>query len=201
MDPKTTATEPRFMTFFPKHPKMEKAPPKDGREMRRLTEDYVVFAPFCLGWSLEIVVRKGFAFDGASIPDDLFFKYKDKIQKVVEKLYPGEDVETVYRRLVGTPWDFPRLHAALPHDGLYGAHLKCRWVADRAYKNILKSAGYDPKRREIEYDCIRLFGAEHWDAVESEEKKATRKMVSAHWIRTKNVPSRIAQLLKKEKKN
>ena len=101
---------------------------------------------------------------------------------------------SVYNRLVGTPWDLPRLLAAVVHDALYSIKWKCRFLCDRVYKWILKATDYDVVRREIEYDAIRLVGWKSWNNVTKGEWKWAKKLVIVKWVRTKKVPAILEKL-------
>lgn len=189
------------MTVFPETPRMEAAGTKDGREMRRLTEDHVTVLNYCLGWSLVIVVKARYETDGATVSltggsDNTIGQMKS----IIRKYFPDEDENSVYNRIVGTPWDLPRLLAAVPHDALYSRKWRCRLLCDRVYKKVLKSTKYDALRREIEYDVIRLLGWCSWNAVSKEEKAMAKQLVTAKWVRTKSVPLYIANLRINEKR-
>ena len=181
------------MSIFPEHPRLETAPPKDGREMRRLVEDHVTFVKFCLGWSLMIVVKAGYETDGASVTisstamDDE--RNADQIKSLIRKYFPGEEVMSAYNKLVGTPWDLPRLLAAIVHDALYSLKWCCRFLCDRIYKKVLAATDYAIVRREIEYDVIRLLGWRNWAAVSKEEQEWAKKFVIVKWVRTRAISS------------
>ena len=180
---------------------MEAAGTQDGREIRRLTEDHVTVLNYCLGWSLVILVKAGYETDGATVSlavvsDNII----GQIKSIIRKYYPCEDENSVYNRIVGTPWDLPRLLAAVPHDALYSRKWRCRFLCDRVYKKVLKSTKYDALRREIEYDVIRLLGWRSWNAVSKEEKAMAEQLVTAKWVRTKSVPLHLANLRITEKR-
>lgn len=174
-------------TVFPQAPHLKEAYIKDGREYRVLTEDHITHVQIGLGLSLEITVKAGYVTDGASIPKCFLSETVAEtwLKKVSTTKFPDGDFETIWKWLVGTPWDMPRLNAAIPHDALYSIHWGCRWLCDFVYKNILSKADYDPVRREIEYDAIRLVGWKNWDAVSQEEIEAARNFVSVKWVWTK----------------
>ena len=189
------------MTVFPEHPRLVKAPPQDGFEMRRLAEDHVTSVKFWLGWSVMVIVKAGYETDGAtvSLSRDLNIdgNVAEKILVIIEKYFPCEDLMSIYRRIVGTPWDLPRLLAAIVHDPLYSLKWYCRFLCDRIYKKILEATDYDAIRREIEYDLIRLVGWRNWDAVTKEEQKEAHKFVVVKWVRTRKIPSIIEKLKRK----
>ena len=189
------------MTVFPETPRMEAAGTQDGREMRRLTEDHVTVLNYCLGWSLVLVVKAGYETDGATVSLAVGSdKSVSQIKSRIRKYFPCEDENSIYNRIVGTPWDLPRLLAAVPHDALYSRKWKCRFLCDRVYKRILKSTEYEVIRREIEYDVIRLLGWRSWNAVSKEEKAMAKQLVTAKWVRTKSVPLHLANIRITEKR-
>ena len=177
------------MTQFPSYPKFESAPSKDGVEMRRLKEDYLTVVKFPFGWSLEVLVKKGYETDGATVSLSRAVLSDEQnsgdIQRIVSKHFPGEKIEDVYNRIVGTPWDMPRLYAAVVHDALYSIKWMCRWLCDIVYRRILMQTDYDAVRREIEYSVIRLVGWKSWNAVKAQEREAAKPLVSVRWCRTK----------------
>lgn len=84
-----------------------------------------------------ITVRKGFIFDGASIPRALW-------------------------RLCGHPMEVPRVAAALAHDWLYASHAVDRKTADAIFRKICRMVGIAWIRRAVEYRTLRIFGAAAW---------------------------------------
>ena len=186
------------MTFFPSVPKFDNPQIIGGVEYRSLSEDHVTYVPIMFGWSLEVVIKAGFKTDGAtvSISNALLkdSKFCKKIRKLVKKYFPEEEFDSIYRRLVGTPWDIPRLLAAVVHDALYSLKWKCRWLCDNVYRFVLIAAGYDPIRREIEYDAIRLVGWRHLNAVTKEERKEAKNLVFVRLVKTKDIPSLIGKV-------
>lgn len=97
-------------------------------------------------WSIEvaylgvrITIRKGFIFDGASIPRALW-------------------------RLCGHPMEVPRIAAALAHDWLYASHVVDRATADAIYREICRMVGMGCVRRNVEYATLRLCGSAAWDS-------------------------------------
>jgi len=89
------------------------------------------------GREFHIVVRKGFVFDGASIPRFLW-------------------------RVCGHPLEVPRVAAALAHDWLYAAHVTDRATADAIYREICRMVCIIWLRRSLEYRTIRLVGGAAW---------------------------------------
>lgn len=101
----------------------------------------------CADWSVavnvgdtvySIEVRRGFDFDGASIPRFLW-------------------------RVCGHPMEIPRLAAALAHDWLYAAHKTSRKTADEIYRAICRKMGIGAIRAAVEYRALRMFGGSSWD--------------------------------------
>ena len=89
------------------------------------------------GRKFRIVVRKGFVFDGASIPRFLW-------------------------RLCGHPLEAPRIAAALAHDWLYASHACDRETADAIYLKICRMVGISWFCRTVEYRALRIFGDVAW---------------------------------------
>ena len=87
--------------------------------------------------TVRITVRKGFVFDGASIPRALW-------------------------RLCGHPFEVPRIAAALAHDWLYAAHVTDRKTADKIFREICRMVGVNYFRRNVEYLALRPFGDKAW---------------------------------------
>ena len=97
-------------------------------------------------WSIEIdvaglrariTVRKGFVFDGASVPRALWW-------------------------LCGNPFEVPRVAASLAHDWLYAAHVTDRETADKIFREICRMVGVNYFRRNVEYLALRPFGDKAW---------------------------------------
>lgn len=89
----------------------------------------------------EYIVPKGFATDGASIPAWLQW-------------------------LCGSPFEAPRMYAALVHDMLYsgGDPEATRADADDLYRDLQMSLGVPRWKAYAEWAALRLFGASHWTA-------------------------------------
>jgi hypothetical protein len=84
-----------------------------------------------------ITVKKGFIFDGASIPRALW-------------------------RLCGHPMEVPRVAAALAHDWIYASHAVDRKTADAIYREICRKLRIIWLRRSVEYRTLRLVGGAAW---------------------------------------
>lgn len=114
------------------HPGLE--PRNDG--------NYQVYAPWrttlrTKTCELYLIVRKGFVFDGASIP-------------------------RFFWRIWGGPYAAPRVTAALAHDWLYRSHVTTRAFADKAYYALLRGVGYSRFRAGTEYLALWFFGRAAW---------------------------------------
>ena len=96
------------------------------------------------GREFHVAVRKGFSFDGASIPRFLW-------------------------RLCGHPLEVPRVAAALAHDWLYAAHVCDRETADAIYRAVCELVGMGSIRRDVEYYALRLCGSAAWNSPGSAE--------------------------------
>ena len=174
------------MTFAPTQPKYTV---DDSTGIATLIESHITFVKFPLGYSLMVHLKPGFKFDGASVPkEDLEdSRVVKRICKFIAKHYPDKDYKETLNYLIGTPFEMPRLIAAIVHDALYGMKWKIRWLCDRVYRRILIDLGYDRVRLEIEYGGIRLLGGKNWDAVTKEEKKNTRKLSDVKILRVDEV--------------
>lgn len=145
------------MTVCPDKPRL--APTcVDG--VMELTDGHMTVVPLWLGFELVVVVKPGYATDGASVP---------------ERLQPA----------FGGPWDMPRLLAALVHDALYSRRWKCRWLCDIIYRKILMNVGYPADRLALEYAAIRADGWKSWKAVNKEEVKLTKTLTSVEVRRSR----------------
>ena len=104
-----------------------------GTENRyQLAENWLVRAP-----GMDFTVPKGFIFDGASIPRALW-------------------------RLCGSPYDAPRVIAALAHDFLYATHICTRKEADIIYRDMQIDLSIAAWKARVEYRALRLFGWIAW---------------------------------------
>lgn len=106
-------------------------------ELHQVTSDWCVGGVLENGDVFEISVSSGFRFDGCSIPRFLW-------------------------RLCGTPFEVPRVAAALAHDWLYSAHVCERETADAVFREICRMVGIGSFRSGIEYGSLRLFGGLAW---------------------------------------
>lgn len=166
------------MTQFPQKPNFII---DDATKIATLQEDHFTSVKLWFGMKLNVLIKAGFKFDGASVPIDKLNKSKAAkwACKIIAKHYPGKDYKETLAYLIGEPYEMPRLLAAIVHDALYGLKWKCRWLCDNVYRRILCKAKYDEVRLVIEYSGIRLFGGDNWDAVTKKEKIETKKLVEA----------------------
>lgn len=179
------------MTISPQPPNLV---PIEGKEkFKRLAEDHLTYVKVGFGYSLKVLIKAGFETDGASIPDNLLEdkEYGEKIKSYIACKYPRIntrwDFENLVKYLVGTPWDLPRLLAAIVHDALYGRKWKFRWLCDRVYKWILEENNYDPIRIDIEYTGIRLLGWRNWKEVSDWEIVTVKRLTEVEFVRTKMI--------------
>ena len=188
------------MTIAPEQPRLEKCEEDTTGNVKTLVEEHITFVSMVFGYSLMVRIKPGLVTDGASVPDNILEddEYGRKVAAFIRKKYPTVRsrgaFDDLVKSLIGTPWDMPRLLAAIVHDVLYGMKWKFRWLCDRVYRNILSSNNYDPIREEIEYCGIRLVGWRNWNAVTKDEIKHTKELVSVAWVKTKSVGQIIEQL-------
>ena len=166
----------------------------------QLAEDHLTFVKVGFGYSLEVLVRKGYITDGASIPDDILddLEYGEKIREFIRQKFPhvsdGVDFGNLVARLIGTPWDMPRLLAAIVHDVLYGRKWMIRLLCDMVYRWILEENGYSRVRTDIEYAGIRLMGWRNWNGIYKPEKQYTKNHSVVKFIRASKIPKVIEEL-------
>ena len=97
-----------------------------------LFEDVVVES---LGYSVK--VKKGFDFDGASIPKWLWSIY-------------------------GSPLNGNYVVASLIHDGLYASQKVSKRVSDKIFLDIMKQSNVGYIKRTSMYLAVTLFGGKDW---------------------------------------
>ena len=97
-----------------------------------LFEDVVVES---LGYS--ITVKKGFDFDGASIPKWLWSIY-------------------------GSPLNGNYVVASLIHDGLYASQKLPKRVCDKVFLDIMKQSNVGYLKRTSMYLAVTMFGGKDW---------------------------------------
>lgn len=173
------------MTVCPQSPNLGESQ-REG--YKTLLEPHLTFVPMGFGFCLSVLIKEGLETDGATIPKDELEKSDviKKICKLIAKHYPGKDYKETLSYLIGTPFEMPRLCAAIVHDALYGMKWKCRWICDMVYRAIQSSIGYDKVRKGIEYSGIRMFGGKSWEAVTKEEKEVTKKLVDVKIVLERN---------------
>ena len=89
-----------------------------------------------LGYS--ITVKKGFDFDGASIPKWLWSIY-------------------------GSPLNGNYVVASLIHDGLYASQKVSKKVSDKIFLDIMKQSNVGYVKRTSMYLAVKLLGGKAWD--------------------------------------
>ena len=179
------------MTIAPTQPILKDC---ESKGIKELTEPHLTFIKVGFGYSLMVFIGKGFRTDGASIPEWLLYDdvYGTYIQNLLFRRFPKittlYDIETLFRNLIGEPFDMPRLLASIVHDALYGIKWKFRWLCDIIYRRTLLQSNYPHVRADIEYTLIGLFGRKNWDSVTKDEMEQTKKLVKVEFVRNKKIP-------------
>ena len=88
-----------------------------------------------LGYS--VTVKKGFDFDGASIPKWFWSIY-------------------------GSPLNGNYVVASLIHDGLYASQKVSKEIADKIFLDIMKQSKVGYMKRTSMYLAVKLFGGKDW---------------------------------------
>lgn len=88
-----------------------------------------------LGYS--VTVKKGFDFDGASIPKWLWSIY-------------------------GSPLNGNYVVASLIHDGLYASQKVTKSVSDKIFLDIMKQSSVGYIKRTSMYLAVKMFGGKDW---------------------------------------
>lgn len=97
-----------------------------------------------LGYS--VTVKKGFDFDGASIPKWLWSIY-------------------------GSPLNGNYVVASLIHDGLYASQLVSKKVSDKIFLDLMKQSNVGYLKRTSMYLAVKLLGGKAWkEATEYKEE-------------------------------
>ena len=117
-----------------------------------LLEDVVVES---LGY--KITVKKGFDFDGASIPQALWSLY-------------------------GNPLSGKFRIAALVHDALYASEYFPRELADAIFLDLMKQHGVGYIKRQTMYYAVRSAGWYVWRGHEESEVKKYKEFVNVEKI-------------------
>ena len=108
-----------------------------------LSEDKTVES---LGYS--VTVKKGFDFDGASIP------------KLLWSIY-------------GSPLNGNYVVASLIHDGLYASQKVSKSISDRIFLDIMKQSNVGYIKRTSMYLAVKMFGGKDWKkAIEYKDEYA-----------------------------
>ena len=122
---------------------------RERREVR-LLEDVI----YTLPGNRQILIKKGFVFDGASIP-------------------------RFFWRIIGHPLDHEFIRAVLLHDGLYAAELLAQALSDEAFLEFMKY--YDDigwTKRNTMHKAVRIGGRSVWKDHTPESIKEAREYVS-----------------------
>ena len=186
----------REMTIFPQAPNLVDS---QTSGFKKLAEPHLTFVEVGFGYYLWILIGEGFETDGASVPTEWLHnsKFVDTACKLIAKKYQWMTSSEMLDFLIGTPFEMPRLLAAIVHDALYSFHWKWRILCDWVYKKILEVINYDSTRKTVEHLGIRIMGGKNWDSVTKQEKINTRKMVTVKFVREKNLKLEIIKLLQK----
>lgn len=121
----------------------------DGSQIFILDEDLI-----WEGETRKIVVKKGFDFDGASIPRFLW-------------------------SIIGSPMTGGYQRAACLHDALYAGEVLPRKECDGLFLEAMKSDGVSYTKRYSMYWAVRTFGGSVWDKHDREEVIRYRMLVIA----------------------
>lgn len=122
------------------------SPRDDGRYETFTNWRIIIETP---GPDFSIIIRKGFIFDGASIP-------------------------RLFWRVWGAPFASPRVIAALVHDWLYRSHVTTRAFADKVYYKTLRRVGYSFFSAGTEWLMLLVFGWFAWRSHNFETQLSAR---------------------------
>ena len=111
-----------------------------------------------LGYS--ITVKKGFDFDGASIPKWLWSIY-------------------------GSPLNGNYVVASLIHDGLYASQKVTKSVSDKIFLDVMKQSNVGYIKRTSMYLAVKMFGGKDWKEA-SEYKDEYTNYVDVNKITNRN---------------
>lgn len=126
------------------------------KDCKMLSAPLTARCKFIFGLHITVTVREGYITNGASVP-----------RYLPEKAF-------------GTPWDMPRLVAAIVHDALYSIKWRFRWLADRVYRNMSVELGIARAVADFEYSCIRAAGWKAWKEVKKVEKNWAKPLVTVY---------------------
>ena len=145
------------MTVCPQRPRLD---PTCDRGVMEVSDTHVTYVALPFGMSLVVTIRAGYMTDGATIPPELQDAFG------------------------WSPWDMPRLLAAIVHDALYSLHWCCRWACDLVYRKVLVQVGHPVELAAAEYSAVRLAGRKSWEGVGKEERRLAKSLVFVQIRRT-----------------
>jgi len=152
---KKTAETPSLVDVPEGHP-MVSAGVFSREDCKMLSKTLTARCKLIWGLHITVTVREGYITNGASVPRHL------------------------PERAFGTPWDMPRLVAAIVHDALYSIKWRFRWLADRVYRNMCVEYGIERAVADFEYACIRAAGWKAWNGVKKVERNWAKPLVSVY---------------------
>jgi len=88
---------------------------------------------------VKVIVKAGFIFDGASIP-------------------------RFFWRIIGHPFSYKLVRAAVIHDVLYATEYFNRWFADNLFAEMLDFSGVSDLKEKVMYDAVKIAGGSVWDS-------------------------------------
>ena len=103
-----------------------------GENSWKLLEDYTLATD-----KYEVTVKKGFDFDGASIPRILW-------------------------SVVGSPMEGNYVPGAVIHDGLYASQKVSKTEADNIFLDLMKQSKVGYIKRTSMYLAVKMFGGKDW---------------------------------------
>ena len=121
---------------YAERPQSETVP---GKRLRRLTKNFLI----TLDDGMDLLIPKGFEWDGASIPNWYWFRYQ--------------------------PFDPMNEIASLVHDFLYVKGLLTRARADEIFHNLMLCEQNGAWKAGVMYLAVRALG---WTGYDSEKRKA-----------------------------
>lgn len=102
---------------------------------------------------LELHIKRGFDYDGASIPQ-------------------------MFWSLVGSPFTGSHTRAAFVHDALYASELFPRKQCDEIFFKLLKFSGTNRIKRDLFYLMVSGFGWTTWQQHKPQEVAYYRKLIT-----------------------
>lgn len=108
-------------------------------KIERINENvWMLLEDFTLDtYKYRITVKKGFDFDGASIPKWLWSIY-------------------------GSPLNGNYVEASLIHDGLYASQKVSKSIADKIFLDVMKQSNVEYIKRTSMYLAVKMFGGKDW---------------------------------------